>query len=194
MKMKIGYCPQQGLLIDELTVEQNIRLAGALKGLKEKYVTIFMLKLLRYFRLRGIQQVRGGYLSASQKKKVSLIMALLGFPKLLLFDEITGSVDPQGKRRILSLIKSYSTDLGGTVLMASHDIEQAQDIYDRVSILKDGILRKAGTPISLRTESQHEFSLLILNFARGNEEVVVMRQKAQIKEYVCNLVYVKLES
>ena len=49
-------------------------------------------------------------------------MALLGFPQLLLFDEITGSVDPEGKRRILNLIKSYSSDLGGTVLIASHDI------------------------------------------------------------------------
>lgn len=122
MLMKIGYCPQEGLLIEELTVEQNIRLSGLLKGLKERYVSRYMMKMIIYFRLRAVLQVRAVYLSASQKKKVSLIMAFLGFPRLLLFDEVTGSVDPEGRKRILNLIKSYSNDLEGTVIISSHDI------------------------------------------------------------------------
>jgi ABC-type multidrug transport system ATPase subunit len=77
--------------------------------LTDKFITIFMVKLLRYFRLRGLEQVRGQYLSVTQKKKVSLAIALLGFPKILLFDEVTGNVDLEGRRRINYLIKSYTT-------------------------------------------------------------------------------------
>jgi ABC-2 type transport system ATP-binding protein len=193
MLMKIGYCPQEGLLIGELTVEQNIRLAGALRGLRADYVSKYMLRLIIYFRLRNVLQVQARHLSAAQKKKASLVVALLGFPKLLLFDEVTGGVDPEGRRRILNLIKSYSSELGGTVLMVSHDIAEAEDICGRISILKDGILRKAGTPNCLRAEMQHEFSLLTLNFARGLHETVLERQKAKVKEYVYGLVFVKLE-
>jgi ABC-type multidrug transport system ATPase subunit len=122
------------------------------------------------------------------------VVALLGFPRLLLFDEVTGGVDPEGRRRILNLIKSYSSELGGTVLMVSHDIIEAEDICDRVSVLKDGILRKAGSLNCLRAEQQHDLSLLTLSFARGNPEVVLQRQKAQIKEYVHRLVFVRLEN
>lgn len=122
MLMKIGYCPQEGTLIGELTVEQNIRLAGALKGLQANYVSKYMLRLIIYFRLRNILQVRARHLSTAQKKKVSLVLALLGFPSLLIFDEVTGGVDQEGRRKILNLIKCYSSELKGTVLMVSHNI------------------------------------------------------------------------
>jgi len=62
-KFNVGYCPQSGLLFEEATVEQNIRLAGALRGLKAKSVSLFMIKLFRYFRLKGIEQVKTKYLS-----------------------------------------------------------------------------------------------------------------------------------
>jgi ABC-type multidrug transport system ATPase subunit len=52
-----------------------------------------MVKMLRYFRRKVIEQVKAKYLSEVQKKKVSLILAMLGFPKILLLDESTSSVD-----------------------------------------------------------------------------------------------------
>jgi ABC-type multidrug transport system ATPase subunit len=109
-----------------------------------------MIKLLRYFRLKGIEQVQAQYLSAAQKKKVSLAIAMIGFPKVLALDEVTSSVDHDGKKRILSLIKAYTDELNNSVLIATHNADEADEYCDRVTILKDGVLCKAGSLRGLR--------------------------------------------
>ena len=62
-RLNRGYCPQSGSLEDELTVEQNIRFVGMMKGLASNYITKFMLLFLKYFRLKGIEQVKVKYLA-----------------------------------------------------------------------------------------------------------------------------------
>jgi ABC-type multidrug transport system ATPase subunit len=81
----VGYCPL-GLLHEELTVEENVRVVGALRGMKAKQAIRYMLKMLRYFRLKDFEHIRVKHLSDIQKKKLSLTVALIGFPKVLLFD------------------------------------------------------------------------------------------------------------
>ena len=62
-RLNQGYCPQSGSLEMEMTVEQNIRFVGMIKGLSSNYVTKFMLLFLRHFRLKGVEQVKVMYLS-----------------------------------------------------------------------------------------------------------------------------------
>jgi ABC-type multidrug transport system ATPase subunit len=104
---RLGYCPL-GLLQEELTIEENMQVMGGLKGLQPKYIVRYMLKMLRYFRLKGLENVRVKHLSDAQKKKVSIAAALIGFPKVLLFDEITDGVDVDGRRKMMTLLKAYS--------------------------------------------------------------------------------------
>ncbi len=81
----LGYCPVR-LLQEDLSVEENVRVVGALRGLNAEYTIRYTLKLLRYFRLKGFEKMRVKNLSEIQKKKISLAVALIGFPKVLLFD------------------------------------------------------------------------------------------------------------
>ena len=74
------------LLEEELTVKENLRIAAAFRGLNAKYAIRYTLKMLRYFRLKGFENMKAKYLSDAQKKKVSLAVALIGFPKILLID------------------------------------------------------------------------------------------------------------
>ncbi len=59
------------------------------------------------------------------------------------------------------------------MLLASHDIAEAEDYCDRVTVLKEGIMRTAGIPLNLRSEQQHEFFLLVLYFPQTQDEVVL---------------------
>jgi ABC-type multidrug transport system ATPase subunit len=59
----VGYCPQSEVLWKELTVEQSLRFAGKLRGMGSTAVTAFMVRLLRYFRLSGIERVKVGLLT-----------------------------------------------------------------------------------------------------------------------------------
>jgi ABC-type multidrug transport system ATPase subunit len=77
--------------------------------------------------------------------------------------------------------------------MASHDIAEAEDYCDRVSVLKEGVLRSAGAPLDLRSEQQHEFFLLVLTLNQKQEDSVLSKARAQIKEFVLSFSFVRVE-
>lgn len=131
-----------------------------IKGLTSNYITKFMLLFLKYFRLKGIEQVRAKYLSEAEKKKISFIIAFLGFPKLLYFDEITSGVEQESRKRMLELMKSYSEEYKGSIFFSTHNINEAERYCDRVSILKEGVMKNGGEPMKLRIGKFHEFYLL----------------------------------
>jgi ABC-type multidrug transport system ATPase subunit len=133
-----------------LTVEQNIRFYGRLHGMNSQKVTLLMTRTLRYFRLRGIELVKVKYLSEAERKKASLILAFIGSPSILLLDEVTSGMEPEGQRKALNLVRKYCKERGAAVVMATHNIKEAEDCCDRVIVLKNGVMKCCGTPTRMR--------------------------------------------
>jgi ABC-type multidrug transport system ATPase subunit len=94
---------------------------------------------------------------------------------------------------MMTLLKAYSEEIGGSVVVASHDIAEAEDYCDRVSVLKEGVLRSAGAPIDLRSEQQHELFLLVLTLNQMQEESLLSQARARIREVVFAFDYVRVE-
>ena len=99
-----------------------------------------------------------GTLSAGQKTRVALAKSLLNEPEVLLLDEPTASLDPDMADYIRQLLKDYRQKSGATLLMATHNMQEAERMCNDVIILRDGRLVDRGSPGALL--QQYERSTL----------------------------------
>ena len=87
-------------------------------------------------------------LSGGQKRRVDLGLALVGDPDLVFLDEPTTGFDPQARRQAWEMIRGLRT-LGKTILLTTHYMEEAQQLCDRLAVLRDGLIVSEGTPAQL---------------------------------------------
>jgi len=87
-------------------------------------------------------------LSGGQKRRLDLAVALVGDPELIFLDEPTTGFDPEARRAAWETIRSLR-ELGKTILLTTHYLDEAQQLADRVGVLRDGELVRVGTPSDL---------------------------------------------
>jgi len=91
---------------------------------------------------------RAGKLSGGQRRRLDVAMALIGDPELLFLDEPTTGFDPAARREAWEVIGGLR-DLGKTVFLTTHYMDEAQRLADRVAIVKDGVIVAEGPPAEL---------------------------------------------
>ena len=111
-------------------------------------------------------------LSGGQKRRLDLGIALVGDPDLVFLDEPTTGFDPQARRAAWEMIRSLRS-LGKTVLLTTHYLDEAEQLADRVAVLREGRIVRIGTPAELTTtELQTEIS-----FRRDGEDVLIRTEE-----------------
>jgi len=90
-------------------------------------------------------------LSGGQKQRLSIAVALVNNPKVLFFDEPTTGLDPQARRNLWELIRSFQEE-GKTVVLTTHYMEEAEELCDRVAIIDEGKIIKINSPSNLIDE------------------------------------------
>jgi ABC-2 type transport system ATP-binding protein len=103
-------------------------------------------------------------LSGGQQQRLSLFIAVIHDPVLLLLDEPTSGLDPQSRRQLWSRIE-HLRDQGGSILLTTHSMEEAQAVCDRVAIIDHGTVLATGAPAQLI--GQHRDDPLVRQAARG---------------------------
>jgi ABC-2 type transport system ATP-binding protein len=107
-------------------------------------------------------------LSGGQKRRLDLGIALVGDPDLVFLDEPTTGFDPQARRAAWEMIRSLRS-LGKTVLLTTHYLDEAEQLADRVAVLREGRIVRVGTPAELTsTDLQTE-----IRYRQDGEEVLV---------------------
>jgi ABC-2 type transport system ATP-binding protein len=94
-------------------------------------------------------------LSGGQKRRLDLGLALVGDPDLVFLDEPTTGFDPQARRNAWGMIRGLR-ELGKTILLTTHYLDEAQRLADRVAVLRDGVIVSEGTPAELTASSKTE--------------------------------------
>jgi ABC-2 type transport system ATP-binding protein len=143
LRRRIGYVTQDPSVYDDLTVAQNLRYFGRVIDAPDEDVARVMDQV--GLGDRGRQLV--GDLSGGQRSRVSLAVALLGSPELLVLDEPTVGLDPLLRRDLWDLFRSLA-DAGTSLVVSSHVMDEARRC-DRILLLRDGLLLADLTPSEL---------------------------------------------
>lgn len=140
VRPRIGIMLQEGGFPAELTVRETARMwAGCVTGARP------VAEALELVGLSGRRDVRVKQLSGGERRRLDLALALLGRPELLFLDEPTSGMDPEGRRATWQLVRSLQAD-GTTVLLTTHYLEEAEELADRLAIMRDGRIVISGTP------------------------------------------------
>jgi len=158
----------------KLTVMENILFSARLYGMEaEKAVkkAAEILKDLDFSDDKLNESVED--LSRGQQQKVAIARALLTEPKLLLLDEPTTGLDPKAKKEVQKFILGKMKNQNVTVILTTHDMEEADKLCDRIAIIKDGHFIAEDTPDELKRKSGENKSDISLEdvFLQLTEEV-----------------------
>ena len=130
-------------LIGYLMPEEYFYFIGELRGLSKIQVDNFVLKFEDFFHgeiLGGKKYLRD--LSKGNQKKVGVIAALIGEPKVIILDEPFANLDPSTQIRLKEIIKDLNKYKDTTILVSSHDIQDVTEVCDRIALLEKGKLIK----------------------------------------------------
>ena len=118
-------------------------------------------ELLKLVELESKRASRVGALSGGQKQRLSLACALAGDPDLLFLDEPTTGLDPQSRRQLWTLLEQFRSR-GGTILLTTHYLEEAERLCHRLAILDEGRVAAEGTVEHLRALAGEEPTVTIV--------------------------------
>jgi len=147
----IGLVFQYSYLIKELTVLENIELAGLCVGKSASEVKKQALELLHVVGLKHTSSWLVGQLSGGQKQRVALARALINRPSFLLADELTGNLDHDTGINIITLVLQYCRQWGMGLIVSSHN-QEISHMMDLVFTLKDGRLFQQGLDKFIKQE------------------------------------------
>jgi ABC-2 type transport system ATP-binding protein len=145
LRERLGIHLQETQLSDKLTVEEMLRLFRSFYR-RGRQVG----ELLEIVALDGKRRSRVGTLSGGQKQRLSVACALAGNPDLLFLDEPTTGLDPQSRRQLWDVLERFRSS-GGTILLTTHYMDEAQVLCDRVAIVDHGRVIAEGSPNELIT-------------------------------------------
>jgi ABC-2 type transport system ATP-binding protein len=143
LRERLGVQLQEARLIEKLTVMETLTLFRSFhrRGTEPREVLALV----------GLQEKSDSWvrkLSGGQQQRLSLACALVGRPEVLFLDEPTTGLDPQSRRKIWEVVGEFRAR-GGTVLLTTHYMEEAERLCDRVAIIDHGTVIAAGAPAAL---------------------------------------------
>ncbi|MFJ8696177.1 ABC transporter ATP-binding protein [Streptomyces roseolilacinus] len=152
LRPRVGYVTQAPSVYDDLTVRQNLAYFAAIlrPGRRHRgHRAEAVVRALADVDLTDHADALAGRLSGGQRSRVSLAVALLGTPDLLVLDEPTVGLDPVLRRDLWDLFHRIAADRGTTLLVSSHVMDEAERCH-RLLLLREGELLADDTPEALR--------------------------------------------
>ena len=143
-RAKLGIVLQESRPLGALTVNETLRLFAAY--FPNPHTVDEVIQLVG---LEEQANQRAGRLSGGQVRRLDVGIALIGRPELVFLDEPTTGFDPEARRQFWDVISGLR-DLGTTVFLTTHYMDEAQVLADRVAVLRDGKIAALGTPAELQ--------------------------------------------
>ncbi len=144
VKRITGYLPDNVGFYPDMTGRENLKFTGRLNGLDEKTINQKIEKLLERVGMTYAADQKTGTYSKGMRQRLGIADVLMKDPKVIILDEPTLGLDPEGMREFLQLICEMAREDGRTVLVSSHQLYQIQQICDRVGIFVSGSLIACG--------------------------------------------------
>lgn len=148
IKARIGVCQQDNTLDPDLTVAQNLHVFAGYFSIPKKEASSRGKELLDFFALSHKKNAKVMELSGGMARRLILARALINQPDLLILDEPTTGLDPQSKHQVWEKLETLK-DQGLTVLITTHNMDEASRLCDRLIIIDHGNILVEGSPQEL---------------------------------------------
>lgn len=146
----IGYCPQYNPIIDELTGREMITLFASLRGVPDESTLALTEEMIILTGLIDCADKSCGNYSSGNKRRLSIALAVIGNPEIVLLDEPTAGVDPIGRRVIWTTLMQIKDQYNCAILLTSHSMEECEAICSKITIMVKGELVCIGSPQHLK--------------------------------------------
>lgn len=148
IKAVLGVVPQEENLDPDLTVLQNLLVYARYFDIPKEVARSRALELLELFQLLDRQRSRIDTLSGGMKRRLLIARALINEPKILILDEPTAGLDPQARHLVWQKIR-YLKGQGVTMILSTHNMEEAAHLCDRLVIMDEGRILVEDRPVNL---------------------------------------------
>ncbi|XP_028721099.1 ATP-binding cassette sub-family A member 9 isoform X2 [Peromyscus leucopus] len=155
----LGYCPQENVLWPVLTVKEHLELYAAVKGLKKKDALDTITRLVDALNLQDQLKAPVKTLSEGVKRKLCFGLSILGNPSVVLLDEPSTGMDPEGQQQMWQAIRATFTNTERGALLTTHYMAEAEAVCDRVAIMVSGRLRCIGSIQHLKSKFGKDYLL-----------------------------------
>jgi len=155
----IGYCSQENVLWDKLNVIDHLVLFLRIRGVPKEKAKQYALQYCQYCQIEEYIDKAVMKLSGGTKRKVSLLLAVCGYPKQIILDEPTAGVDPATRLFVWDMIKEIRDTGCSSIILTTHSMEEAQELCNRLTILINGRLVCIGSPDYLRMKYSNSYIL-----------------------------------
>jgi len=183
VKRRVGYLPDDVGFYEDRTGFENLVYTGQLNRLSRREAEKRAKELLERVGLADAANKPAGTFSRGMRQRLGLADVLIKKPEVIILDEPTLGIDPEGVRELLQLIRQLSRDDGITVLLSSHHLHQVQQICDRVGLFVRGkLLAQGDIPTLSRELFEDDQSFLIE--AEISADVAGLRDKIAALEGV----------
>jgi ABC-2 type transport system ATP-binding protein len=149
-RARIGVCPQQVVLWPRLTCVEQLVFMGECYDVPTRTARVRADELLRAVGLWDKRDALSRALSGGMQRRLSIVMALVHDPEIVVLDEPEAGLDPQSRVLVREYIAVLAREKKKTVLFTTHNMDEAQRVVDRVAIIDHGKLLELDTPDALR--------------------------------------------
>lgn len=168
----IGYCPQFDALLDNLTSREHLELFASIKGIPYNMREKLIQEKLVQLNLKNFEHVQAGTYSGGNKRKLSVAIALLGNPPIILLDEPSSGMDPEARRFMWSVVGKISTEKKhSSVVLTTHSMEEAEALSTKLAIMVEGSIECIGSVQKLKNKYGKGFEIEVKISVPTNEEV-----------------------
>ena len=151
VKAMIAVSPQESAIATALSVRENLELICGVYGFSKEKQRAKIGEIVNTLGLSSVIDRKAGKLSGGWQRRLSIAMALICEPKILFLDEPTLGLDVIARSELWDLIRALKGNV--TVILTTHYMEEAEQLSDRIAIMKDGRLLACGTPDAIKLQT-----------------------------------------
>ena len=167
VKSIIAVSPQETAIAPGLTVKENLELICGIYGFSKLKTKEKINELCDNLKLASVINRKAGKLSGGWQRRLSIAMALISEPKILFLDAPTLGLDVLARSELWDIIKSLKGKI--TIILTTHYMEEAEQLSNRIAIMKDGKLLACDTPDAIKSQVEEDsIEKAFIKIVRGN--------------------------
>ncbi len=151
IRARLGVCPQEDTLDQELSVRENLSVYGRYFGLSRAEASSRAAELMTFVQLTERAKDKVEHLSGGMKRRLTVARSLINTPDLLLLDEPTTGLDPQARHQLWDRLFRLKQQ-GVTLVLTTHYMDEAEQLCDRLVVMDKGVIVAQGSPPQLIAE------------------------------------------